>query len=166
MVSIGQSLAAWFKKGDGYMNNETSSASIQSLTKVLESSPALQNQATLEGIASLIEKVSPLLQGRRLHNIVDLLAAISDVIEMTDDAMVQKLMALYEEGIGSVWALTNALQYASVQAGEGEVPPTLWKSMRRLNNDANARRGLDTAINLMAELGRQSKISGQPIPED
>ncbi|RTR03935.1 DUF1641 domain-containing protein [Halomonas nitroreducens] len=139
---------------------------MQSLAKVVESSPALQNQATLEGVADLIEKISPLLQGRRLHNIVDLLAAVSDVIEMTDDAMVQKLMTLYEESIGGVWTITNALQYASVQAGEGEVPPTLWKSIRRLNNDENARRGLDTAINLMAELGRQSKISGQPIPED
>ncbi|WP_221766068.1 hypothetical protein [Halomonas nitroreducens] len=148
------------------MSNESATASIQSLAKVVESSPALQNQATLEGVADLIEKISPLLQGRRLHNIVDLLAAVSDVIEMTDDAMVQKLMTLYEESIGGVWTITNALQYASVQAGEGEVPPTLWKSIRRLNNDENARRGLDTAINLMAELGRQSKISGQPIPED
>lgn len=148
------------------MSNESATASIQPLAKVLESSPALQNQATLEGIADLIEKASPLLQGRRLHNIVDLLAAVSDVIEMTDDAMVQKLMTLYEESIGGVWAITNALQYASAQAGQREVPPTLWKSIRRLNNDENARRGLDTAINLMSELGRQSKISGQPIPED
>lgn len=148
------------------MSNESATASIQPLAKVLESSPALQNQATLEGIADLIEKASPLLQGRRLHNIVDLLAAVSDVIEMTDDAIVQKLMTLYEESIGGVWAITNALQYASAQAGQREVPPTLWKSIRRLNNDENARRGLDTAINLMSELGRQSKISGQPIPED
>lgn len=148
------------------MSNESATTSMQSLAKVIDSSPALQDQATLEGAADLIEKVAPLLQGRRLHNIVDLLAAVSDIIEMTDDAMVQKLMALYEESIGGVWAITNALQYASVQAGAGEVPPALWKSIRRLNNDENARRGLDTAINLMAELGRQSKIAGQPVPED
>lgn len=148
------------------MSSESAVASTQSLEQVLKSSPALQSQATLEGVADLLEKVSPLLQGRRLHNIIDLLAAVSDVVDMTDDAMVQKLMTLYEESIGGVWALTNALQYASVQAAEEEVPPGLWKILRRLNNDENARRGLVTAINLMAELGRQSKISGQPMPED
>ncbi|MGP9631315.1 hypothetical protein ACT3TA_18065 [Halomonas sp. AOP42-C1-46] len=148
------------------MSNENAAESIRTLDQVLESSPDLQNPATLEGIAELIEKTAPLLQGRRLHNIVDLLAAVSDVIEMTDDAMLQKLMALYEESIGGVWALTNALRYASVQAGEEETPPTLWKSIRRLNSDEDARRGLDTAINFMAELGRQSKIAGQTMPED
>ncbi|MDN3553092.1 hypothetical protein QWY74_06365 [Halomonas almeriensis] len=137
-----------------------------SLARVLESSPALQDPATLEGAASLIEKVAPLLQGERLHNIVDLLAATSDVIEMTDEAMVQKLMALYEESIGGVWAVSNAVQYAAAQSGAEEVPPTLWKSIRRLQNDENARRGLDTTINLLAELGRQSRIAGQPRPED
>jgi len=148
------------------MNNDSATASRQLLATILESSPALQDPATLEGVADLIEKVSPLLQGRRLHNIVDFLAAASDVIEMTDDAMIQKLMTLYEESIGGVWAITNALQYASAQAGHKEAPPTLWKSIRRLNNDENARRGLDTAVNLMSELGRQSKISGQSFLED
>ncbi|MBZ9537982.1 MULTISPECIES: hypothetical protein [Modicisalibacter] len=148
------------------MKNDTAAASIQSLETILESSPALQDPATLKGVVELIEKVSPLLQGRRLHNIVDLLAAASDVIEMTDDAMIQKLMTLYDDSIGGAWKITSALQYASVRAGQKEAPPTLWKSVRRLNNDEDARRGLDTTINLMSELGRQSRISGQPVFED
>lgn len=149
------------------MTNETITASAsQSLEQVLETVPALQDQATLDGLSDLIAKAAPLIQARRLHNIVDLLAATSDVIEMADDAMVQKLMALYEEGIGSVWALSNALRYASAQAAHEEIPPTLWQSLRRISKDEDARRGLSLAINLAAELGRQSRATNGPMPED
>jgi len=82
------------------MTNEArTEASPKSLEQVLEEVPELQDQETLDGLTDLITKAAPLIQGRRLHNIVDLLAAASDVIEMADDAMVQKLMALYEEGM-------------------------------------------------------------------
>ncbi len=149
------------------MNNKTSTvAEPQSLEHVLKNAPELQNQATLDGLSDLIAKAAPLIQGRRLHNIVDLLAATSDVIEMADDAMVQKLMALYEDGIGGAWAISNALRYASAQAAHDETPPTIWQSLRRLSKDEDARRGLNMAINLIAELGRQSRTANGPMPED
>lgn len=147
-------------------NESTTETSPKSLEQVLETVPELQDQATLDGLSELITKAAPLIQGRRLHNIVDLLAATSDVIEMADDAMVQKLMALYEEGIGSVWAITNALRYSSAQAAQDETPPTIWNSLRRLSKDEDARRGLSVAINLAAELGRQSRAANGPMPED
>lgn len=149
------------------MNNESSAvASPQSLEQLLEAAPELQDQATLDGLSDLISKAAPLIQGRRLHNIVDLLAATSDVIEMADDAMVQKLMALYEDGIGSAWAISNALRYASAQAAHDETPPTIWQSLRRLSKDEDARRGISMAINLAAEFGRQSRAANGPMPED
>jgi|AntDeeMinimDraft_5_1070356.scaffolds.fasta_scaffold00070_10 uncharacterized protein YjgD (DUF1641 family) len=149
------------------MTNEArTEASPKSLEQVLEEVPELQDQETLDGLTDLITKAAPLIQGRRLHNIVDLLAAASDVIEMADDAMVQKLMALYEEGIGGAWGITNALRYASAQAAHDETPPTIWKSLRRLSKDEDARRGLNVAINLAAELGRQSRAANKPMLED
>lgn len=141
-------------------------AETQSLEHVIRSAPELQDQATLDGMAELITKVAPLVQGRRLHNVVDLFAAISDVIEMTDDAMLQKLMAVYEEGIGGVWAIGNAARYASAQAAQPENPPTVWQSLQRLRKDEDARRGLSMTINLMAEMGRQSRAANGPMPED
>lgn len=147
-------------------NDSPTEAETQSVEQMLKASPALQNEATLDGISDLIEKLAPLLQGRRLHNIIDLLAATSDVIEMADDAMVQKLMALYEDGIGSAWSVGNALRYASAQAARDETPPTIWQSMRRISKDEDARRGLSMAINLAAELGRQSRAVNAPMPED
>jgi uncharacterized protein YjgD (DUF1641 family) len=101
-----------------------------------------------------------------LHNIVDLLAATSDIVEMADDAMVQKLMAFYEDTTGGVWAVGNALRYASARAARAEAPPTLWRSMRRLRKDDDARRGLDMAVNFLAELGRQSRATHGPMPAD
>lgn len=149
------------------MSNESSAvASPQSIEQLLEAAPELQDQATLDGLSDLITKTAPLIQGRRLHNIVDLLAATSDVIEMADDAMVQKLMTLYEEGIGGAWAISNALRYAAVQAAQDETPPTIWQSLRRLSKDEDARRGISMAINLAAEFGRQAKAANGPMPED
>lgn len=148
------------------MDNESNAvASRQSLEQILKTAPELQDQATLDGLSDLITKAAPLVQGRRLHNIVDLLAATSDVIEMADDAMVQKLMALYEDGIGSAWAISNALRYASAQAAYDETPPTIWQSLRRLSKDEDARRGISMAINLAAEFGRQSRAASGPMPK-
>jgi len=144
-------------------NNEVTS---EALDQALKHLPELQDPATQEGLADLIAKAAPLIQGRRLHNIVDLLAATSDVIEMADEAMVQKLMTLYEDGISSVWALNNTLRYASVQAAGDETPPSVWQSLRRLNKDEDVRRGLNLAINVLSEFGRQSRASYGPMPED
>jgi len=148
------------------MSNQNPEASTQSMQELLKCLPALQDEATLAGLADLLEKLAPVLQGRRLHNIVDLLAATSDVIEMTDDAMLQKLMALYEDSVGGIWMLTNALRYASAQAAANPTPPTLWQSVKKFNQNENARRGLDVVSNILAELGRQAAIKGQKMPED
>ena len=148
------------------MSNQNLGASSQTLEQLLECLPALKNEATQAGLAELLEKLAPLLQGRRLHNIVDLLAATSDVIEMTDDAMLQKVMALYEDSIGGIWMLTNALRYASAQAAASPTPPTLWQSLKKFNQNEDARRGLDVVSNILAELGRQAAIKGQKMPND
>ena len=147
---------------------DTSSANTeaQTLEQVLKSSPELQDKATLDGMSDLITKVAPLLQGRRLHNVVDLLAAISDVIEMSDDAMIQKLMAFYEGGVANIWAISNAVRYASAQAAQADTPPTVWQSFSQLRNDEDARRGLDMTVKLMAEIGRQARAANGPIAED
>lgn len=148
------------------MSDHNPEVSNQSVEQVLKCLPALQNEATLAGISDLLDKLAPILQGRRLHNIVDLLAATSDVMEMTDDAMLQKVMGLYEDSISGVWMLTNALRYASAQAAAEAEPPTLWQSIRKFSKDEDARRGLDVVTNILAELGRQAAIKGQKMPDD
>ncbi|HLR16766.1 MAG TPA: DUF1641 domain-containing protein [Alcanivoracaceae bacterium] len=145
------------------------SEEMQSYTSVqdlVKNSPELTNEATLEGLAELIEKLAPLLQGRRLHNIVDVLAAASDVVEMADEEMVNKLMALYENAVGTAWSLGNTLRHASLLAGQEEEPPSLWQTLRRFSKDEEARRGLSVVVNVLTLLGKQASDAAQPMPED
>lgn len=145
---------------------ETPQASNGSFETFLKDNPQLHDPAMLDGVAALVEKLSPLLQGRRFHNLVDLLSALSDVVDMTDDAMVQKMMKGYEDVVAGAFNINNSMRYASAQAGAEEEPPTLWQSMRRLNSDPDARRGLAVALAMLTQMGRQSRQDAVILPDD
>lgn len=136
-----------------------------SFDTLLQNNPLLNDPATLEGISALVEKLAPLLQGKRFHNLVDLLSAVSDIVDMADDAMVQKLMHGYEDLVAGAFNLNNAMRYASVQAGTAEEPPTVWQSLRALNRDPDTRRGLSMALNMLGLLGRQSRQDAAMQPD-
>ncbi|MEO7067326.1 MAG: DUF1641 domain-containing protein [Rhodanobacter sp.] len=145
---------------------DTRLASQQSFDSFLQDNPQLNDPATLRGMADLIEKLAPLLQGRRFHNLIDLLSAVSDVVDMTDDAMVQKMMKGYENVMAGAFNLSNLTRYANAQAGAEENPPTVWQSLRRLNGDADARRGLAMGLAMLGQLGRQARQDGVTLPDD
>ena len=44
----------------------------------------------------LLKSLAPLMAGNRLNNLVDLLAVVADLLEMTDNAMVEKLAGVFE----------------------------------------------------------------------
>ncbi len=111
--------------------------------------------ATEEGLIALVDKIAPLLQGRRLHNIVDLLSLASDTVDMADDAMIQKMMASYEDVVGTTWMLTNAARYAQTEAGRLPVPSLI--GLIRAARDEDVRRGLHFALRFLAVLGRQAR---------
>lgn len=138
----------------------------ESLDTLLKNDPGLNNPATLQGISDLVGKLAPLLQGQRLHNLVDLASAVSDVVDMADDAMVQKLMKGYEGVAAGAFNLNNAISYASAQAGAEKDPPTIWQAFRRLNRDEDARRGLSVALSMLALLGRQAREGSETLPDD
>ena len=98
-----------------------------SFDALLRTNPQLNDPATLQGVADLIGKLAPLLQGKRLHNLIDLLSAVSDVVDMADDAMIQKLMKGYENVVAGAFNISNAMNYASAQAGAEHEPPSLWR---------------------------------------
>ncbi|QOW20826.1 DUF1641 domain-containing protein [Lysobacter ciconiae] len=139
---------------------------MQSLADLARQSPELNDRATLEGISDIVAKLAPLLQGKRLHNVVDLLSAVSDVVDMADDAMVQKLMKGYEDVVAGAWNLNNITRHSAALAGAVETPPTLWQGIRAFNRDEDARRGLLVAMNLLSSVGRQARLASEPIAED
>ncbi len=146
--------------------HESATAPTQSFDRFLQDNPQLNDPATLEGMAALTEKLAPLLQLKRFHNVVDLLSAVSDVVDMTDDALVQKMMKGYEDLAAGAFNLNNVMRYAGAQAGAEKEPPTVWQSLKRLNGDADARRGLAMALSMLGQLGRQARNEATTLSED
>ena len=145
------------------MNTEMTETT--SFDALLRNNPQLNDPATLQGIADLVGKLAPLLQGKRLHNLVDLLSALSDVVDMADDAMVQKLMKGYENVIAGAFNIATAMDYASAQAGAEKDPPTVWQALRRLRNDDDARRGLAVGLSMLSLIGRQARQGAEILPD-
>mgnify|MGYP003607146636 CR=1 FL=1 len=146
------------------MSNETtSSAAVENLVR---NNPQLNHPATVAGIEALITKLAPLLQGERLHNLVDLASALSDVVDMADNAMVQKLARDYENLATAAFNLNGAFRYASAQGAAESEPPTLWQTLRRFNRDADARRGLAVVVALLTLLGRDARHAQQMVGHD
>lgn len=135
--------------------NETATAETPA-TAELAKSLAILDPATEQGLMELLEKIAPLLQGRRFHNLVDLASLASDGVDMFDDAMIQKLMKAYEEGIGAVWALGNASRYSAAQVAMAGTPPSLFGLLRLAGNE-DVRRGLHFALTFLSVVGRQMK---------
>ena len=146
--------------------HESATAPTQSFDRFLQDNPQLNDPATLEGMAALTEKLAPLLQLKRFHNVVDLLSAVSDVVDMTDDALVQKMMKSYENLAAGAFNINNVMRYAGAQAGAEKDPPTVWQSLKRLNGDADARRGLAMALSMLGQLGRQARNEATTLSED
>lgn len=119
---------------------------------------AILDEATEQGVMDLLEKIAPLLQGRRFDNIVDLASLASDGVDMFDDAMVQKLMKAYEETVGAAWAVGNAARFAAAQTASSPVPSLF--GILRLAGDEDVRRGLHFALTFLSVLGRQMNDDG------
>lgn len=132
----------------------------------LRENPQLNDPATVQGMADLVAKLAPLLQGQRFHNLVDLLSAVSDVVDMADDAMIQKVMKAYENVTAGAFNISSAMSYAAAQAGAEDEPPTVWQALRRLNRDPDARRGLAMTLSLLGLLGRQARQGAEVLPDD
>lgn len=125
-----------------------------SIAELLRDHPMLNNAGTLRGLDALLERIAPLLAAQRFDNVVDLLSALSDIVNMADNAMVEKLSHDYEGLMSTVFNLGGAMRYASDQAARESDLPTLWQTIKRLNKDEDVRRGLLMLVNLLAVLGR------------
>lgn len=136
------------------------------LGQALATNESLNNDATVEGITNLVDKVAPLLQGGRFHNVVDVLSAVSDMVDLADDALVQKLTRNFEVFSAAAFNLNNAFTWAVEQAGQQKDLPGLWGTLRQFNRSEDARRGLAVAVAFLTLLGKQARYAGMEMPED
>ena len=136
------------------MANPTANGAETPLLERINQESAFSDSATEEGLIDLANKLAPLIQGRRLHNVIDLMSLASDGVDMADDAMIQKMMTAYEDITGTAWALGNAARYAANQAATTPVPSRL--GLLRAVGDEDVRRGMHFVLQFLAVLGRQT----------
>ena len=136
------------------MANPTQTGADAPLLERLNQESAFADEATEAGLIDLANKLAPLIQGRRFHNIVDLLSLAADGVDMADDALIQKMMVAYEDLVSNTWMLSNAARYAANTAARQPVPTRL--GLLRAAGDEDVRRGLHFALQFLAVLGRQT----------
>ncbi|MGO2488713.1 MAG: hypothetical protein ACTH8C_15850 [Pseudomonas taetrolens] len=106
------------------------------------------------GLEALLGKLQPLLDGGRMDNIIDVLALISDLVDLLDPAMVEKLAGLFEEATAASWSLGNALRMAATETRAQAVPPSLY-GLLSLLRETDTRRGAALILRTLNVLGRQ-----------
>lgn len=79
--------------------------------------------ADLQSLAALLEKLQPLLAGGRLDNVVDLLSLLSDVVDIADNALVEKLAGVFEGLVTVGWegdCVADGAQRAAIESSAGQ----------------------------------------------
>ena len=115
-------------------------------------SPAITH--TEPGIQTLLNKINPLIQSGRLDNLVDALSLISDVIDLLDPAMVEKMALLFEQLTSATWEAGNAVRMARAQTAAEPQAPSLYQLLSLLRQE-DTRRGCAVALRTLNIIGRQ-----------
>ena len=96
----------------------------------------------------------------RLDNIADLLSLASDLVDLLDQSMVEKLALLSEQATSAAWIAANTLRDAHARTLREERPPSL-TGLIGLLRDEDTRRGMAVALRALQTLGRQMKAQRQ-----
>lgn len=105
-------------------------------------------------IHQIVQKLQPLLDSGRLDNLVDLLSIGSDMVDLLDCAMVEKLATLFEQTTSVSWELGNAVRMAKSQTQALEHPDSLY-GLLTLLREPDTRRGVGLILRTLNVIGRQ-----------
>ncbi|AMB85351.1 hypothetical protein AWM79_08555 [Pseudomonas agarici] len=106
------------------------------------------------GLEALLGKLQPLLDGGRMDNIADALALISDLVDLLDSALVEKLAGLFESATAVSWSFGNALRMAKAETTAEEGPPSLF-GLLSLLRETDTRRGIALILRTLNVIGKQ-----------
>mgnify|MGYP000020558275 CR=1 FL=1 len=124
------------------------------LEDTLRTSGLAKNDDALAGLQELIDKLEPLLAGRRLNRVVDLMSIAADLVDMTDSYMIEKVVKATDDGVGAMWTVGNAARMAEAQITSVKEPPSLL-GLLRMTRQSEVRRGLAFLLAFTGILGRQ-----------
>ena len=109
---------------------------------------------------ALADRLGLLAEAGRLDNIADLLSLASDLVDLLDQSMVEKLALLSEQATSAAWIAANTLRDAHARTLREERPPSL-TGLIGLLRDEDTRRGMAVALRALQTLGRQMKAQRQ-----
>jgi len=115
-------------------------------------SEEIQTKKSAE-MQELEAKMTMLVQTGRMDNLIDLLAVVSDQIEMTTTPIVEKMVHSIDNIASAGFVTENALRYAKRESAKNETPSLF--GMLKLLKDEDTRKGLAFMLNLTKGIGKQ-----------
>lgn len=124
------------------------------MTNLTDETLAIGTADRSEGLKALMAKLQPLIDGGRLDNLVDLLSLTSDMVDLLDAAMVEKLARLLENATATTWTLSNAVRMARAEVAAAPEPPGVY-ALIKLLNEPDTRKGVAVVLKTLNVIGRQ-----------
>ncbi|WP_066405249.1 DUF1641 domain-containing protein [Aliarcobacter cryaerophilus] len=101
----------------------------------------------------LEDKMTMLVQTGRIDNLIDLLAVVSDNIEMTTQPMVEKMIGTVDNLATAGFIMDNAVRYAKRENTKNNKQSLL--GLLKLMRDEETLKGLSFMLNLTKGIGKQ-----------
>ncbi len=116
----------------------------------------MSEKVTVEKTAEmqmLEEKMTMLVQTGRIDNLIDLLAVVSDQMEMTTTPIMEKMVHSVDNIMSAGFVTENAVRYAKRETAKNETPSLF--GLLKLMKDDDVRKGLGFMLNLTKGIGKQ-----------
>ncbi|CAI2494437.1 TPA: hypothetical protein SMI40_003147 [Serratia liquefaciens] len=119
------------------------------------------NASEHEPLAALLEKLQPLLAGGRLDNVVDLLSLLSDLVDIADNALVEKLSGVVEGLVAAGWEGGMALKMAHTEL-QLDPSPVNFRALYALLRQPDTLLGLMLVLRTLQIVGQRMRSSALP----
>lgn len=119
------------------------------------------DMAAQEPWSALQDKLQPLLAGGRLDNVVDLLSLLSDLVDIADNALVEKLAGVFEGVVAAGWEGGVALKMARSEL-QLNPPPATFRAAYALLKHPDTLLGVMLLLRTLQIIGQRTRDSALP----
>ncbi|TFZ52873.1 hypothetical protein E5C26_03880 [Serratia proteamaculans] len=119
------------------------------------------NASEQASLAPLLDKLQPLLAGGRLDNVVDLLSLLSDLVDIADNALVEKLSCVFEDLVAAGWEGGMALKMAHTEL-QSDSSSANFRSLYALLRQPDTLLGLMLVLRTLQIIGQRVRSGALP----
>lgn len=112
-------------------------------------------------LEALLAKLDPLLATGRLDNVVDLLSLLSDLTDIADNALVEKLAGVFEGVVAAGWEGGMALKMAHSEL-QMNTSAANYRSVYALLRQPDTLLGLMLVLRTLQIIGQRLRTSALP----